>query len=1336
MNNTIQTLQNQSSQEVRDFLKTNLSNPQVIDDLVNQKEVALPLLLKHKAYFEEIIKAMVSSTADLEFFMDCCLEAKFIPPYNYVEELVNTSPKGEQIYQDLMKEFPSIPVTVQLMMSLINLGKNQAALQTLLAKPELQKPEILILMLKSQMNDEALIELATDNQVVSNKILDDLAEAINKSYGTPVIPYPAKMINQVLLKNSLHGLEPEYTLKHLSSILEEPVLVKVLEIFIAKKRKMESENRYYSYRNYKEKLDYGPAFENIDPHLLRDFIVWEAPEGSKFRQNFIAHGPDHGTDNELLEIIATSTQSQQLPKVLAEVLSRSLTLIKQVNIEKFENYLAPVELADAVRCKDEDYKKRIYMYESLSSKYRPALFKTMPKEKIPQVDNSRKKSYFFESFQALKKANLEEFREALSHGYDLSQFVKDSHQSSKKTGCENLSLSHEFLVSLTKEELLQLAATPIKMAGSYRYYYHDDDEKVNSYPYRFSVAEALIMKEKIGERDAFANVDNKVAFLASSELPADEFKSIAESFQSEIFADEALLKTFLARSGQADEGTEFSSDIVEKLAKHLTAAEIRKVADIPVYNFSDYLNIKGKDGEYVVSYELISDKIKDKYSIEDTSFIQALSKRDPEYTKNLVAAYLKGNKGLSEFFGSNISIRRGKLDFFKKLDLELNSNPEEMVEKYFAKGGKLSDFRSNLLDAKESLNQYGKGREVVVDSIDLDKIPYEYQDLTGVEIKVERANFGYSWYGGDLSDDFAIPKNVHIQLITIGANINSERMDKNSIQKVLDLNVPLVLDENVGKITRLELAKKGFPGLNLTQEAQEVMNDLQTVEGWTVEICQLLEDHGLMITEELVKEFMEHHTHKFKHMQWLAGRLGSLSKYMVKESDAVRYDSYGDEDARISNEEKIEKLQSLGLQVVPDDDFQILEIKNTLKQSGGTFAPVDVSEFSLTQKSELIKFIEQEVDPRYKSLSLISSNIDTLEILTDYESMKVCYSLDEADLIRLLNVPQNMQSKKFLKAFKDLVSIGGGGFTYKVDTLKRIMPIINPGIELELTDFVNTENVNSVAESETLESISLQVMLEVETHAEAIRNNQIFLKGQKKANVFRFLRTCTTHGDRYIRDILEMINSVLNGLEGLENRVKTLKQEGYSDEDQQIITLNESISGLKSYLTEVAKMDEAKHMHDRLVKMSSFITSDPIQPLGTDKYGKFEKSKELEEALGFQLYFPKTRGDLQYLGDHNGWCVNRASSYGDNVIKRGNILVGICEKGKPSSRENVVALAHYTKNGADNYSLEQLKWSSRKQGGRSNVDATGAFKHGEILTQIKTYLKEYNAKKALQGQEE
>ena len=1334
MNNTIQTLQNQSSNEVRDFLKTNLNNPSVMDDLVAQKEIALPLLLKNKAFFEEVIKAMITSTQDLEFFMDCCLEAHFIPPYSYVEEVVNSSPKGEQIYQDLLKAFPSIPVSVQLMMSLINLGKNQAALQTILLKPELQKPEILILMLKSQMNDDALIDLALNNQVVANKIMDDLAEAVNKSYSTPVIPYPDRMINQVLVKGNVGGLNPGSVLKHLSAILEEAALVKILNLFKKHKTEEEAKNRYYSYRNYKESLDWSPAFETIDGHLLRDFNISQAPVGSKFRESFITNSPDNGSDEELIEIAEKgSANAKLMPKILAEILTRSLTLIKQVSIDKFENGLPPGELADSARAKDEDYAKRIYLYESLSSKYRPALFKSMPKDKIPQVDNSRKKTYFFEAFQSLKKPSLAEFHEALSHGYDLNNFVKDTHQSSKKAGCENLSLSHDFLVSLTKEELLQLASTPIKMQGSCRYQY-DDEDKGKNYPYKFSVAEAMIMKEKIGERDVFNNVDNKVAFLTSSELPEDEFKSVSESFQAEIFADSELLKAFLSRSAKTGEGSDFSSEIVEKLALHLTAAEIRKVADIPSYSFSDYLNIKGKDGEYVVSYELIKQKVNDKYAIEDTSFIQALSLRDPEYTKQLVAAYLKGNKGLSEFFGTAINIRRGKLDFFKKLDLELNSDPEEMVEKLFAKGGNLSDFRSNLLDYKATLKQYGKDREVLVDQVDLEKIPSEYGDLTNVQIKVARANFGYSWYGGNLDKDFSIPKHVSVQLITIGQNINSERVEPWTFKRLVDLNLPMVLEEGVSPLTRLSMATRGFPGLNLAQEAQSVMNNLETVNEWTVETCQLLEEQGLMITEPLVAKILENHSNKLLMMQWLSGRIGSLSKYMVQESEVTSYDSSDDE--RLSNEEKINKMQSLGLQVVPDEEFEILQIKNNLKNSGGTFAPVDVSKFSLTQKSELIKFIETEVDPRYKQLNLISSNIDTLEILTDYESMKVCYSLDEADLIRLLNIPSNMQSKKFLKAFKDLVSIGGGGFTYKVDTLKRITPIINPSVTLDLTDFVNTENVNAVAESETLESISLQVMLQVEQHADAIKANQIFLKGQKKASIFRFLRTCSQHGDNYIRDILEMINAVVNGLEGLENRVRTLKAEGYSEEDQQIITLNESINGLTSYLTEVAKMDEAKHMHDRLAKMASFITSDPIQPLGTDKYGKFEKSKEVEESLGYQLYFPKTRGDLQYLGDNNGWCVNRASSYGDNVIKKGNILLGICEKGKPSSRDNVVALAHFTKSGADNYSLEQLKWSSKKQGGRSNVDATGAFKHGEIISEIKTYLKEYNAKKALQGKEE
>jgi len=114
--------------------------------------------------------------------------------------------------------------------------------------------------------------------------------------------------------------------------------------------------------------------------------------------------------------------------------------------------------------------------------------------------------------------------------------------------------------------------------------------------------------------------------------------------------------------------------------------------------------------------------------------------------------------------------------------------------------------------------------------------------------------------------------------------------------------------------------------------------------------------------------------------------------------------------------------------------------------------------------------------------------------------------------------------------------------------------------------------------------------------------------------------------------------------------------------------------------------------------------------------------RKTEETLGYKVFFPKTREDLIYLGDQNGWCVNYHKSYGDNVISRGNILIGICEPGTESARENVIALAPFLNEGRGSYQLEQLKWSSRRKNGNRNVDAARDFDHLKIKSIIVEYI--------------
>ena len=62
------------------------------------------------------------------------------------------------------------------------------------------------------------------------------------------------------------------------------------------------------------------------------------------------------------------------------------------------------------------------------------------------------------------------------------------------------------------------------------------------------------------------------------------------------------------------------------------------------------------------------------------------------------------------------------------------------------------------------------------------------------------------------------------------------------------------------------------------------------------------------------------------------------------------------------------------------------------------------------------------------------------------------------------------------------------------------------------------------------------------------------------------------------------------------------------------------------------------------------------------------------------------------------------------------------QEGKEASKENVIALGHFLKNGKD-FRLEQLRWSKHKKAGRTNMDATGAFNHGKIKAMIIDHLR-------------
>lgn len=1301
----IDQLQTLSSSEVREFVKQNLDNQEFLNQIEAQKEQIVPVLLKHKILPETITKLIIQNSSDVAWLMDLCIESDYTPAYPMVEELSNDVAQ-EGLLVKVLKAFPSLPITIQLLMKLINQGMEKGALQVLSNRPEFQKPELIILMLKSDMHSEELLTLAKENQVVANKILDDINEGAVENY-------PKSLISYIICKTDF-TTETGPKINYLSVLKIENKLTaqayqKLIEGFTQSKFQERNEYgsyRSYSYKNSKEYLDWNQELESLDKSLLKDFIISKAPEGSKYRAQWVANSPDEGTNEELIELV----RSNPSRSVFKEILTRELSLIKQLNLEKLEAYVSPSDLAEQADKSDLDNQKKLYLYNELSSKYKPALYKLLPTEVVPKNESSRKKSYFFEAFESLKRKDLVTFRESLSHGYDLDQFQIDTHQSSKQRSCELLSLEEEMILQMTQKELLTLIKTPIRFS----FYRYSDDDKKESFKYSLDTEDSLslLTSGKFDVSVAFDVCNNKEQFILSSEIDEENISSLFEHRKEQIFNEPTLLQAYLKKA-KTGEALEMSGEVVRQLAKVLTAEELRKIASIDSHHLSDCLNVKGTDGEYVVTKERINEHLQNRYHIEDASFLEALSQRDLEFTKNLVQAYLKGNKDLSTLLGQEIKIKRQALDLFKKLDTELSKSPEAIVEEVFATNPTLSEFKSKLVNYKVALMNFGNGRTVTVDNWNYDDLE-DLAEISKVKFLIENLNLTnrYSYHTLEVSK---IPVNITIQRLVIG-EIQSENL-KVVPKIVSEINAQSVsLAEDISALDKLDMALNGLDFISIPDVAQEVLRTEGYVANLKIKHIHVLENYGLLIDDNFVQEVLDHHLTDEEIMVWLKNRLGGLESYIVSEDDL----GYSDESA--------EMVRSLGIKILPDEDFKIYKILTELKATGENFAPIDVSEFSLKIKTKIIDFIEKEIDPNYAKLDLKALNLDTIEILTPYTSMKNSYSLADEDLIKLLVVPSNMQNKKFLKGVRDLVSVAGGGFSYKVDLLKRAVAIINPQVELSLADFIDHSNLNDIKESETMEAISAGVLQKVESEAASIQNNKIFLKNQKKASILRFLRTTSSHGDNYMRDILEMINAVVNGANALEDRVNTLKQEE-GDHEATITELSNSIDGIRTRLAEVSLMDDATHMHDRLSPLLSFIKSDPVQPLGQDKYKKFETSKELEDTLGYKLFFPKTRGDLQFLGDTNGWCVNYHKSYGDNVIKNGNILVGICEKGTESTKENVIALAHYLNKGNGNYQLEQLKWSKRKKNGQTNVDATNAFSHGKIISEIKQYLKEYESKK-------
>ena len=1290
-------LQKEAS-EVRSFVKQNL-NEEFISEVLDHKAQYIPLLLKAKTLPEEISKHF-QSDEDAKFLFDQAVDANFTPAVSFLQSLTRF---GDIYFLNVLKSFPNVPWDFSFGMQILNEGLMDSFVHLFESKPEFRKVEVAIRLVKSGVASKEIMELVVKDPA----FVESLIKQINSGEADG---YNSEFLSHFISTQSLVGLKfiPAMNLD-LTKEAYEIVLSNV-------PREAKRTNHYSISRKEDERpsVVYHKNLEYLDEDLFRSIHVEQVPQGSKFRMKWIMRDVSDATSEEIVEIL-NSGRPHVGESVAKNIIKKSSvsTLSKANDLEIIENSVGATSLAKVV---ENDIPKALFLLEKLSSKFSPALRKVIPLDQIPKEKNTRKKSYFAEIFKAIEDSNIDELRSAASNGYNLATFAMDSHQSSKKRSCELVSMSSEFLMQLSKEELTDLSSTPFRFSVS------SDDFK---FPYSLNKEEALeiFSSEKFYVQsvfDAIPTVEGKVSFMESKKLSDEDISSLFLSKKEEIMADSKLFLTYLNRAKKMN--TEFDSETLLALCKQMTSKEIKSFVKISTQERADIVDLKDKNGEFLFSDEEVLEVLVDRYALESSGFLKALIRRDRVLALKVAEAYLGGNKTMTELLGKPVKITRKEKDKFEALFAELSESSKKIVDDLFDVGGNLEDFEGKLLDWKTALKEHGEGRSVKVDHItqkgygSKSVSPEDVVEIAPyVKVHVNHLELGHNWRESEIELD-GLDTVASINSIST-PNLKSDTLDSDikTIKALIanfGISAPLQLGSSTSDEILVELLKSGIDFEGKEEFLNSIASGELSFESLSVEqIDYLANVKGLQITKKVVYAILENVSRHPEKVQWVANRLGNLKGFVLNDDD------FDDESERLN---VVKILKDSGATILPANEYNLFVITQEIEAQGINFEPVDISELSSKEKVYLIKFLENKVDPRFASLNLSSLNLDSVEQIGSFDSIKSVYSFDDKDLVTAFEIPSQVASnKKILKSLRDLISATGAGLSFKVQSLKNTVSKINPNIELVFSDFIDYSNQTSVEETESFRNISTDIMKVIDNHFSLEQNKVMILQGKQKAEVLRFLRSASEREDNYIRDTLQMIRNVVNGVDAYKERVKTLKETNGPQEE--ITQLEETIQSVLVRLDEVVVMDDVEHMHDRLVPLLGFIKNDATQPLGLDKFRGLEKSPKFFKENGFRLFFPRTRADLAYLGDNNGWCVNHHASYGDNVIKNGNILVGICQKGAISARENVIALAHYVHEGNGNYYLEQLRWSD-KIAGKSNVDATDEFDNALILQYIKEHM--------------
>jgi hypothetical protein len=1215
-------------------------------------------LLKGKIVYNEFYDAVSESSDKISKIIDILISEDYIPGDFFLWKIIEK--KDDTSLVKLLDKFSSLQISNERYLNLVNLGLTQSAIKLLERDTNFQKVQYATALFSLGYEGDIFDEIILGNQ-------NEMESFMN------LIRHSKKKINKEELISRILPLVDDKTIPREKFLNNEYTLTE--EFYLEHLHVLKERNRY-SRSIKKNSIKWNPILEKIGKdNLDYDFIISECPSNSVFRIDYIKSNPKEGTNDELFEILEeelphSMTSSRSSIEFYKEAISRGISFARLINIDIILEKVSPAKFRDMLNGRDEEI--IIYFYKKLPSKYKPQLEKLLSKDAISKLKKkTKKKSYFPEIMKAFEEGDSTDFELAKSNGYTFSKFIEDSRQTSKQRGVESLRINSKTFSFLTKEEILLLVDSEFRFGW---------DIKLRK---DFTYKECLVLRKKIDFDTVFFSCHEQLELLKYL-----EDRDISQAFYDNdtrkiILESTSLLKQYVSEITSKKRDCSLCEDSIRELIPFLNKSEIIKLIDNP----TNYVLLKDKNQEYVFSIQNILDSITS-YSIESLDFLRDLKIRDEETLKLLVNAYLSGNKRITVFLGRDIKIRRNKQSKkeFEALAMELSQDNKVILDHIYASGGYLDALEASFIDYKVILKKYDlseiKVKELDINNLDNDRWCKEFN------YTIDSLNISNSWKTIDFEEN---PINVKINRIFI-KDLND---DDNNLMKFLvnsnSKDIPIKISSDIGPNDAILLLRNGVEVADPEDLLEIISKDAISNSVNLDNLEFLLENKLIELTVNNIHKIISSYYIDVERLSWVGETLKDLSMLEIKE-EKIWDNNY--EDILVLQEKykfkiiksKKEKELTLVDEIINDlNNYELIKI--------------DVSKLLNDEKMDVITHIEENIDDRYRELNLKNINLSNIKYLYSYDKMlETEIGIDTEAFIKSLN-PSN-KNKKSLLGLKNFINIGGGLVIPRVNNIKKVINRLSD-IEFVAEDFFIFDNSNDVQETSLLKEINTNNFYDLSDN---------IWKKKKKNEVIKLITSCKDLYASEIRDAYGMVEVLGEKFKELLDKIKENPLEYTADDDLNIKRLFNDYQKIKN-------SNNLKYMHDKAELLLEKLKSNPFEKLNQDYLFKLSESNEYD----YPLYFPETRGDLMDMGSDHDWCVGSYEIYGDEVIVKGNILVGICEKNTSASKENIIALANFEKL-EDGYELEQLKWSSKKKDGRSNVDATEDFDHIKLINLIQKYL--------------